>query len=457
MKIIRKLKFINGLPVICIIILLNTTTLISQSNTGSGKSLNSTEKESAVSTISKLMFDNYIFPEVSKEMEKYIKSRLNAGDYNSISDPQMFAEELTKDLQSVSKDKHIRVQYNPDQIKRMKENNYNNGEEDNGAPSPEFIQMLKDENYSFRKVERLSGNIGYIDFRNFGPGDLIRDKVAEVMGFVEDCNALIFDMRFNGGGDPTGIQVITSYLFGEEPVHLNDLYFRPRDTTEQYWTLKDIKGKRMPDVPVYILTSSFTFSGAEEFTYNLKNLKRATVIGETTGGGAHPGGMNIADDNFIVFVPVGRAINPITKTNWEGTGVTPDIEINSTKALTKAHILALENLKQIEKDEKKRNTYEWLTGSLSAVLVAEYPDMNILKSYAGNYGDRKIYLENGKLYYQRNNRQKFEMMPMSEDTFMFSDIDYFRVKFVKDESGNVTGIIGMYDDGKTDRSERSEN
>ncbi len=455
MKIIRGKRFINGLPVIFIIIFLNSTTLISQSNTGSGKSLNSSEKESAVSSISKLMFDNYIFPEVSIEMEKYIKSRLNAGDYNSISDPQKFAEELTKDLQSVSKDKHIRVQYNPDQIKKMKENK--NEGENNGVPSPEFIQMLKEENYGFKKVERLSGNIGYIDFRNFGPGDLIRDKVAEVMGFVENCSALIFDMRFNGGGDPTGIQVITSYLFGEEPVHLNDLYFRPRDTTEQYWTLKDIKGKRMPDVPVYVLTGSYTFSGAEEFTYNLKNLKRATVIGETTGGGAHPGGMNIADDNFIVFVPVGRAINPITKTNWEGTGVTPDIEINSTKALTKAHIMALENLKEAEKDEKIRNTYEWFIGSLNAALTFEYQDMNLLKSYAGNYSDRKIYFENGKLYYQRNNRQKFEMTPMSEDTFMLSEIEYFRVKFVKDESGNVTGIIGMYDDGKTDRSERSEN
>ena len=284
MKIKTFLKLNVKLLFVCALSLTLTSGLMSQTNSGSNKSLTMTEKTSAVNSISKLLFDNYIFPEVSKEMEKLIKSKMNNKEYDNISDPVKFAEEITADLQSVSKDKHIQVRYDPMQISRMREN----GDQKEDEVSPEFIQMLKSENYGFRKVERLSGNIGYIDLRNFGPGDLIKDKVATVMSFVEDCNALIFDMRFNGGGDPSGIQVITSYLFGEEPVHLNDLYFRPKDTTEQFWTLKDIKGKRMPDVPVYILTSSFTFSGAEEFTYNLKNLKRATVIGETTGGGAHP-------------------------------------------------------------------------------------------------------------------------------------------------------------------------
>ncbi len=432
---------------------INAPIVISQSNSGIGSVMSTAEKESAVQSISKLLFDNYIFPDVSVAMEKYIKDKLASNDYNAISDPVKFAEELTADLQSVSKDKHIRVEYNPERIKRMKLN----GDANSNETPLEFIQMLKNENYGFRKVERISGNIGYIDFRNFGPGDLIKDKVASVMEFVEDCNALIFDMRYNGGGDPTGIQVITSYLFGDEPVHLNDLYFRPNDTTEQFWTLKEIEGKRMPDVPVYILTSSFTFSGAEEFSYNLKNLKRATIVGETTGGGAHPGGMNIVDDNFVIFVPVGRAINPITKTNWEGTGVTPDVEISSTKALTKAHILALENLKANEKNDDLKNSYEWLIESLSATLNEINIDTDVLMSYAGNYDDRKVYYENGKLYYQRGNRQKYELTPMSEDTFMLKDATSFRVKFVKDESGKVTDLKGLYEDGRSDNSVRNDN
>jgi C-terminal processing protease CtpA/Prc len=440
------------LSILCLLIIVFVSPVKSQNNEGSGKSLNSSEKTAAVSSINKLLFDNYIFPEVSKEMEKYINTKLKAGEYDNISDPVKFAEELTKDLQSVSKDKHIRVQYNPEQIKRMKER----GEKDDEAVSPEFIQQMKSENYGFKKVEILNGNIGYIDFRNFGPGEYIKDKVADVMGYVEDCNALIFDMRYNGGGDPTGIQVISSYLFSEEPVHLNDLYFRPKDTTEQYWTLKDIKGKRMPDVPVYVLTSSYTFSGAEEFSYNLKNLKRATIVGETTGGGAHPGGMNIADDNFVIFVPIGRAINPISKTNWEGTGVSPDIDISSTKALTKAHILALETITRNKSDERELIASKWLIESLTATLNDIEIENTLLKNYSGNYGDRKVFYENGKLFYQRNGRQKFELTPMSEDTFMIKEVGYFRVKFVKDSSGKITELVGMYDDGKTDRSEKTD-
>lgn len=450
MKRIIFKSLVIQIPVFCISVLIIISNVQSQSNKSSGKTLSTADKESAVKSISELLFDNYIFPDVSEKMKEYINSRLTADEYSNISDPAKFAEELTKDLQSISKDKHIRVQYNPEQIKKMKESDH----KDDEAITPEFIQQLKSDNYGFRKVERLSGNIGYIDFRNFGPGEIIKDKVANVMGYVEDCDAIIFDMRFNGGGDPSGIQVITSYLFGEEPVHLNDLYFRPKDTTEQFWTLKEIKGKRMPEVPVYILTSSFTFSGAEEFTYNLKNLKRAIIVGETTGGGAHPGSMNIVDDNFAIFVPVGRAINPITKTNWEGTGITPDVGINSTKALTKAHILALENI--LENSKNENNNYKWLMESLSATLNEIEIDNAMMLAYSGNYGDRKIYFENGKLFYQRNGRQKFELTPMSEDTFMFKDIDYFRIRFVKDSSGKVTELLGLYDNGNTDRSEKSE-
>lgn len=431
-----------------IFISLNMSQSISQDIQGRGNVLSASEKQSAVNSISKLLYDNYIFPEISAEMEKYIKSRLSENYYDNISDPMKFAEELTKDLQSISKDKHISVQYGPELIKQLKENN----QPDDNTVSQEYIDQLKSENYYFRKVEILSGNIGYIDFRNFGPGELIKDKVASVMGFVENCDALIFDMRFNGGGDPTGIQQISSYLFGEEPVHLNDLYFRPKDTTEEYWTFKDIKGKRMPEVPVYILTSSFTFSGAEEFSYNLKNLKRAVIIGETTGGGAHPGEIEIVDDNFAIFVPNGRAINPISKTNWEGTGVTPDIEINSTRALTKAQIVALEEKKKNSDNEIVKQNLNWVIESLSASMNDNSINTEILEKYPGQYGERKIYFESGKLYYQRNGRQKFEMTPMSGDTFMFKDIDFFRVKFISDESGNVTELKGLYSDGHTDSS-----
>lgn len=409
-------------------------------------------KQQTVKKISNLLDENYIFPDLAKKMGELIKQNLAAGSYDSIDDPMKFAETLTADLQSVSKDKHIRVRFSPEDAKRLIEQEKNGRDPDD---EKHWNEMLKKENYGFKKVERLPGNIGYVDFRNFASPDYSKETVASVMKFLENTDAIIFDLRLNGGGDPAGVQLICSYLFTETPVHLNDLYYRPTDETKEYWTLRKIDGKRMPDVPVYVLTSKFTFSGAEEFSYNLKNLKRATIVGETTGGGAHPGGVKAINEGFAIFVPNGRAISPVTKTNWEGVGVAPDVEVKSELALEKAQILALEKLAGSTKDEQQTNTYRWMVESLNAVLNAPALDETTLKSYAGTYDDRTITYEAGRLYYQRKGRQKYAMIPMSEDTFMFKDLEYFRLKFIRDALGNSIEVNGLYDDGHQDRSKRT--
>jgi C-terminal processing protease CtpA/Prc len=175
------------------------------------------------------------------------------------------------------------------------------------------------------------------------------------MNFLAHSDALIFDLRESaGGGDPSTVVFLSSYLFGSEPAHLNDLYWREGNRTHQYWTLTYVPGRRYVGKPVYILTSKRTFSAGEEFAYNLQALKRATIIGETTGGGANPGDEFRINDHFEVFVPTGRAINPVTKTNWEGTGVRPDIEAPKAQALKTAHLAALRTLLEATTDERSR-------------------------------------------------------------------------------------------------------
>lgn len=414
--------------------------------------LDSKVKEQTIKKISRLLDENYIFPDMAKKMGELIKQNLTAGTYEKIDDPMKFAEKLTEDLQSVSKDKHIRVRFSPEDSKRLIELEKNGNDKND---EKHWNEMMKKENYGFKKVERLPGNIGYVDFRNFASPDYSRETVASVMKFLENTDAIIFDLRLNGGGDPAGVQLMCSYLFNETPVHLNSLYYRPTDETKEYWTLRKIDGKRMPDVPVYVLTSKFTFSGAEEFSYNLKNLKRATIVGETTGGGAHPGGVKAINEGFSIFVPNGRAINPITNTNWEGTGVSPDIDVKSELALEQAQILALKKLAESSKDEQEIMKYNWMVESLNALLNAPVIDETMLKSYAGTYDDRTITYEGGKLYYQRKGRQKYAMTPMTEDTFMFKDLEFFRLKFVKDALGVVYEVNGLYNDGHVDKSKRT--
>jgi hypothetical protein len=287
----------------------------------------------------KRLNDSYVFPEVAKKMEQSISERVSKKEYDQVTSAKEFASKLTNDLQAVSNDKHLRVRYSNRAIPERGPRREPTAEE-----REENKRELTWMNHGFSKVERLPGNIGYVEFRNFLDPDLGAETVAAAMNFVNGTDALIFDMRGNGGGDPAMVALVCSYLFGPEPVHLNDLYWREGNRTDEFWTKKEVLGKRYLNRDVYVLTSNRTFSGAEEFTYNLKNLKRATIIGETTGGGAHPGGGFRITENFGMFVPTGRAISPITKTNWEGTGVTPDVAVPADQALLTAQIMALKKL-----------------------------------------------------------------------------------------------------------------
>lgn len=295
----------------------------------------------------------YVFPEVAQAMEQAIRWRVSNGEYDAITSGPQLARLLTAHLQEVSHDQHLHVVYfaEPQAVR------------EGGEPSPEeqeeFRQFAVLHNFGFEKVERLAGNIGYLDVRGFGPPEFAGETAIAAMNFLTNTSALIIDLRQNGGGDPAMVALLSSYLF-TQPTHLNDLYWREGDRTEQYWTLPYVPGRRDQARPVYILTSAHTFSGAEEFCYNLKNLKRATLIGETTGGGAHPTGGYPVTEHFGVGIPTGRAINPITGTNWEGTGVIPDVEVPAAEALKVAHIAALKKVLEA--------TGENVTGPLQAVV-----------------------------------------------------------------------------------------
>jgi retinol-binding protein 3 len=307
--------------------------------------------------------ESYVFPETAKKMEADIRERVKKHEYDQITSASAFAQKLTADLQSVSHDKHLRMRYSFQPIPVRKERNEPTEEEKSSSN-----QFMKRINYGFEKVERLQGNIGYIDLRGFQDPEGGAETVAAAMSFIANTDALIIDLRQNGGGDPVMVALICSYLFGDKPVHLNDLYWRKGDKTDEFWTKPNVAGKKYGDKDVYVLTSNRTFSGAEEFSYNLKNLKRATIIGETTGGGAHPGGMVRLQEHFGAFIPIGRAISPITKTNWEGTGVEPDVKVPKEQALKTAYIIALNKQVERVKDAGIKSALKELAGQTQKEL-----------------------------------------------------------------------------------------
>jgi C-terminal processing protease CtpA/Prc len=311
-------------------------------------------RNAVIDRLIKLLNEDYIFPETAAKMEAALRDHQQKKDYDKLTNATSFAGALTSHLQEISHDKHLRLQYSSREIPPETENH-----EPSAEQMAQFREFLRTSNCGFEKVERLPGNVGYLDLRQFAPATECGETVVAAMSFLANADALIVDLRRNGGGDPAMVALISSYLFDSEPVHLNDLYFRKDNTTHQWWTLPYVSGKRYGAAkPIYVLTAKRTFSGAEEFTYNLKNLKRATIVGETTGGGANPGGGRRLNDHFGVFIPTGRAINPITKTNWEGTGVSPDVEAPADKALKIAHLAAMKKVMEKVTDEQRKTAIQ---------------------------------------------------------------------------------------------------
>ena len=310
--------------------------------------IDATTRQQVIDGAIEHMLRGYIFEDVAQKMAAALRAHAKAGGYDAITSGAEFAALLTKHVQEVSKDKHLRILYNPAGIA--------------GAQPPitdedrtRRAAAERRNNYGLHRVERLDGNIGYIELRGFSGSQEAGTAVAAAMNLVANTDALVFDLRRNGGGSPVTIGFISSYLFDKQ-VHLNDFFVRETGRRQSFHTSETVEGRKYGESkPVYILTSNRTFSAAEEFTYNLKHLKRAVIVGETTGGGAHPGGVRRITDHFGIWLPTGRAINPITGTNWEGVGIAPDIAVDPADALRAAHLDALKKIRATATDAEHRN------------------------------------------------------------------------------------------------------
>jgi hypothetical protein len=413
-------------------------------------SLNATQRVAIIEKISASIDEIYVFPDVATEMNQHLAKRLADGAYDEITSLPTFAEQLTEDLRSISHDLHLSVRTMPPRDINAEH------EIDQEAMQRRYLEAQRRSNYGFQKLDRLAGNVGYLDLRGFVDASSGGETAIAAMRFLATADALIIDLRRNGGGSPSMIQLISSYFF-DEPQHLNSFYIRRENTTEQYWTQAHVAGEKMIETPIYILTSGRTFSAAEEFTYNLKNMERATIIGETTGGGAHPVDMHHFPELGVqMSLPFGRAINPITGTNWEGTGIEPHISVAADEALQVAHGEALKGLaeKASEPDQKFQ-----LTWALEGITAKRHPvviESSKLAAYTGVYGPRKIRVEEGKLVYQREDGPVYSLVAMGEDRFWIPELDFFRVRFERDDSGAIVTLVGLYDNGREDSNARSK-
>ena len=282
-----------------------------------------------------LLRANYVFPDQAERAAAAIEARLEAGEYDDL-DEITLTDRVTDDLQDITGDKHLRLRLGGGPGPRR---------EPPKRPDREKMRTMgRLDNFGIRRVERLGGNVGYIDLRRMAVPANAGPAISAAMELVAGTYALIIDMRHNGGGAPEGVVFWCSYLFDGEPTHLNDIFRADTGETRQFWALPYVPGTRYPDQPVYVLTSERTFSGGEDLCYTLQALGRAQVIGETTGGGAHPTRPFPVSPAVHIGIPFARSVNPVTGTNWQGTGVVPDVAVPEAQAYDTAYARALEHV-----------------------------------------------------------------------------------------------------------------
>ena len=309
-----------------------------------------------------LLRENYVFPELAGQVAAAVETRLAAGEYDNL-DEITLTDLLTSHMQEVSGDKHLRMGlgggpgprrgpgpgHGPGRRTGGPERG-GRAEREDGDPADREARRLKMrqmgrlDNFGIHRVERLDGNVGYLDVRRMPQPENAGPAIAAAMELVCGTYALIIDLRRNGGGSPHGVAFWCSYLLPEEPAHLNDIFDADTKETRQFWSLPYVPGSRYTDRPVYVLTSSRTFSGGEDLCYTLQALGRAEVIGETTGGGAHPTRPFPVSAAVHIAIPFARSINPVTGTNWQGTGVIPDTPVSADQAYPTAYARALRHV-----------------------------------------------------------------------------------------------------------------
>jgi len=306
-------------------------------------------RKQVIASLSRQLEANYVFPDVAKRLSAALDDKLGKGGYANDTTARAFGDDVSRDLRAWGKDGHFMVGYDPD---------FHAPANPEAVPGKAELDQQRQEvanmGFGIQRVERLPGNVGYLEVRGFGPAEMVSPAFASAMKLLSGTDALILDLRRNNGGEPDSVAFLLSHFFAEGDLrHLNDIYMRRDDSTRQYWTQPGV-GTHYAR-PVYVLTSARTFSGGEECAYDLQTQKRATLVGETTGGGANPGDPVELGHGFAAFIPNGRSINPVTHTNWEHVGVKPDIAVPAPQAQQTAYVAILRKLLADAKEPEIRD------------------------------------------------------------------------------------------------------
>ncbi len=304
-----------------------------------GSPLDAGRRRTVIERAVELMLTNYAFDDRAKQAAADVRERTRRGEYDSVATMARLAELLGRHLAAATSDRHVQVKLGtervPDPLATVVET------------KEDLARLRRDaeaESFGIGAARVLDGNVGYLELTRFFRAELAGDALAAAMQKLQSTDALIVDVRACRGGDPVMVVLAASWFFDGRPRHWNDMLRRSDNTTTQMWTAAWLPGARYVDKPIYVLTAQRTFSAPESLAYELQQTRRATIVGEVTGGGAHPGAWFPIDDRFAIFIPLSRYVSGASGGDWEGVGVKPDVVCEASEALERAHQDALAKL-----------------------------------------------------------------------------------------------------------------
>lgn len=434
---------------ICLtLLLLVGLTAQGQDSQQSGRKLDHSARGEIIDSVMTSFAKHYVYPEMAVQMNTHVREKYTDHQYDEMDDLDMFTRQLTRDLREISEDQHIRIS-----VKAPSDFSPAIGDT---MTSDEIADRHK-RNCSFKKVEWLPGNVGYLRFDRFEDPVYAGPTAVAAINFLANCDAVIIDLRENGGGEEKMVRLLSSYFY-KEPLLLNSLYFTETDSLEQSWSYAYVPGKKLVNADLYVLTSGGTASGAEAFSYSLQNYARAAIVGEATAGAAHWSEYwDFPNLKVRAKIPIARPIHPVTNGSWEGSGVTPNVSVPAEQALDRAYLEALQTLLEKTNDDDTDRSFAltWAIDGLTSRLDPVTLDDNAMASYVGQYGPGIITFENGELCYQHGARPKFRMIPINRNYFRFDEAGFVRLRVITDEDSAPARVQLLFEDGSTEEFERT--
>ncbi len=420
-------------------------------------------RAAAIDEVGRLIAEHYYDAEAGARIREGLRSFSDADEAGQVTDGGRLAAMLTERLQHL--DRHFDIQWRGvEEIARTRVE-WAQADSDSAAteaspgppsPDPERWNSLRRRNFAFADVSVLEGNIGYLRMTGFAPVEPAEETAQAALAFIAHTDTVIIDLRENGGGAPDMVQYLLSHFLPEgEALHYNTFRSRSGEVIEMRTLAAHPAGHR-PDVPLHILVSAETLSAAEALAYHLQAMGRAVIIGEVTAGGGNPGDVFLASTGYSIFIPTATSVSPFTGTNWDGTGVIPDIETAADQALDRALFDIYRSIANGTDDSDLAMMAVWRLAPLAARFAPWRPDPEELSAFVGQYGPRRIWLEEERLMYQRDDRDPTQLLPMMPGTFRFADSEAYLIDFLGYETGRVEALALRVEAGITAPSPRSD-